>query len=150
MTKRILKEPDATSVKTLIYIKTLNGNQVSSTLVDGIMVSKQVLSARDQIHWVKLPKLYTWKEIPVDPSELATPLKLKNWRYLDLIAGKIASDDAVSIDVLIGANCTKGLEPIDFIASKNEGPLFWRLFWVGLLWDSLEVVAKGMSVAAIE
>ena len=101
----------------------MNGNQkVSSTLVDGIMVSKQVLSTRDQIYWVKLPKLYTRKEIPVDPSEVVTPLKLKKWRYLDCIAGKIASDDAVSIDVLIGANCAKALEPIDLIASKNGGP----------------------------
>ena len=57
----------------------MNDDQVSSKLVDGIMVSKQVLSTRDQIHWVKFPKLYTRKEIPVDPSEVATPLKLKKW-----------------------------------------------------------------------
>ena len=60
VTERILKELDATGAKTSINIKTLNGNQkVSSTLVDGIIVSKQVLSTRDQIHWVKLLKLYT-------------------------------------------------------------------------------------------
>ena len=86
------------------------------------MESKQVLSTRDQIHWVKLPKLYTRKEITVDPSEVATPLKMKKWRQLDCIASKIASDDAESIDVLIGANCAKALETIDFIASKNGGP----------------------------
>ena len=28
----------------------------------------------------------------------------------------------MSIDVLIGMNCTRALEPIDFIASKNGGP----------------------------
>ena len=125
MTEWILKELDVTGGKTLINTNTLNGNQkVSSTLVDGIMVSKQVLSTRDQIHWVKLPKLYTRKEIPVDPSEVATPLKLKKWLpcYLDCTAGKIASNDAVSIDVLIGVNCAKALELIDFIASKNGGP----------------------------
>ena len=120
VTEQILKELDITGVKTSINIKTLNGNQkVSSTLVDGIIVSKQVLSTRDQIHWVKLLKLYTRKEIPVDSSEVATSLKLKKWRYLYCIADKIASDDAGSIDVLIGANCTRALEPIDFIACKN-------------------------------
>ena len=67
------------------------------------------------------------KEILVNPSEVPTPLKLKKWHKLDCITDKIASDDAVSIDavsinVLIGANCTKALEPIDFIASKNGGP----------------------------
>ena len=123
VTERILKELDVTGVKTSINIKTLNGNQkVFSTLVDGIMVSKQVVSTRDQIHWVKRPKLYARNEIPADPSEVATPLTLKKWRYLDCIAGKIDSDDAVSIDVLIGANCTRVLEPIDFIASKDGGP----------------------------
>ena len=61
------------------------------------------------------------KEIPVDSSEVATSLKLKKWHYLDCTAGKINSD-AVSIDVLIGAKCTKALEPIDFFASKNGGP----------------------------
>ena len=79
----------------------------------------QVLSTRDQIHWVKLPKLCTIIETPIHPSEVATSLKLKKWHYLDGIADKIASDDAVSIDVLIGANCTRALEPIDFIACKN-------------------------------
>ena len=73
VTQRILDELDVTGVKTSINIKTLNGNQkVSSTLVDEIMVPKQLLSTRDQIHWVKLPKLYTRKEIPVDPSEVST------------------------------------------------------------------------------
>ena len=122
LTELILKKLDATAVGILININTLNNNQkVSSTLVDRIMVSKQVLSTRNQIHWVKLPKLYTRKDIPVDPSKVANSLKLKKWRYLDCIAGKIVSDDAVSIDVLIGANCTKAFEPIDFIASKNGG-----------------------------
>ena len=78
MTGRILEEIDVTGVKTWNNIKALNGNQkVSSTPVDRIMLSKQVLSAIDQIDWVKLPKLYTRKEIPVDPSEVTTPLKLK-------------------------------------------------------------------------
>ena len=136
VTEQILKELDVIGVKTSINIKTLNGNQkVSSTLVDGIMVSKQVLSARDQIHWVKLPKLYSRKEIPVDPLEVATPLKLKKWQNIDCIAGKIASDDAVSIDALIGANYLKVLEPTDFIVSKNGDPYTLETVWIGVLWD---------------
>ena len=87
--------------------------------------------------------MYTRKEIPVDLSEVATPLKLKKWHYLDCIAGKIASDDAVSIDVLIGANCTRPLEPINFIASKYGGPyaLETVLGWcvVGPNWKELQM-----------
>ena len=50
VTERILKELNVTAVKTSINVKTLKSNQkVSSALVDGIMVLKQVLSTRDQI-----------------------------------------------------------------------------------------------------
>ena len=66
--------------------------------------------------------MYSKKEIPVNLSEVAIPLKVKKWHYLDWIAGKIASDDAVSIDVQIGVNCTNTVEPSNFIARKNAGP----------------------------
>ena len=122
MTDGVLKELDATGVKTLINIKTLNGNQkFSSKLVNQMMVSKQVLTTTDQIHLAKLPKSHSRKEIPVDPSEVGTPIKLKKLSYLDCISSRIAPDDAVSIDVIIGANCTKTLEQTDFITSKNGG-----------------------------
>ena len=86
VTERILKELDVTGAKNSINIKTLNGNQkVSLTLVNGIMVSKLVLRARDQIHCVKLQKLCSRKEISVDPPEVAIPLKMNKWHYLDCV-----------------------------------------------------------------
>ena len=114
MTEWILQELHVTGVKTSININTLNGNQkVSSTLVDGIMVSRQVLSTRDQIHWIKLPKLYRRKEIQVDPSEVATSLKLKKCHYLDCIAGKTASDE-VSKTIFLN----QGITMIHFSITK--------------------------------
>ena len=44
--------------------------------------------------------------MPVDSAEIATLEKLKKWIYLDSIAKDIARDDKVSVDLLIGANCT--------------------------------------------
>ena len=64
------------------------------------MVSKQPLSKDKKIHWVKLPKHYSRVHIPVDSAEIATPEKLKKWRYLDSIAKDIARDDKVSVDLL--------------------------------------------------
>lgn len=55
------------------------------------------MDANDQIHWVKLPKVCSRKEIPVDPSAVATPFKLKKMQYLDCITNKIASDNALSM-----------------------------------------------------
>ena len=36
------------------------------------MVSAPITSPSDQIHWRKLPKTFTRKEIPVDPVGIAT------------------------------------------------------------------------------
>lgn len=73
-----MKELHIPGVETSINIKSLNGNQkISSTLADGIMVSKQVMSANNPVHWIKIPKVYSKKAMPADPSEVATPFKLK-------------------------------------------------------------------------
>lgn len=68
---KVLHKP---GIETSINRKCLNGNKkISSTLVDGIMVSQQITSANNLVHWVKLPKVYAKKAIPVDPAEVATP-----------------------------------------------------------------------------
>ena len=115
------------------------------------MVSKQILSARDQIQCVKLPKLYLRNEIPVDPSEVATQHKLKKWGYLDCVGSKIASDDTVSINVLIGA-LQRLWNQLISLQVKMEILMLWILmFWVGVLSDTLKIVAKKMmSLAAKE
>ena len=69
----------------------------------------------------KTAKLYSREQIPVDLAEIATPEKLKKWRYLDSIAKDIARDDKVSVDSLIGANCIQALEPISVISSQDGG-----------------------------
>ena len=86
------------------------------------MVSKQTLSEDKGIQRVKLPKQYSTEHIPVDSVEIATPEKLKMWRYLDSMAKDIASDDKVSADLLIGGNCIQALEPISVISSQDDGP----------------------------
>ena len=58
----------------------------------------------------------------IDSAEIATPEKLKRWRYLDSIAKDMARDGKVSVDLLIGANCIQALEPISVISSPDGGP----------------------------
>ena len=152
VTEQILKELDVTGVKTSINIKTLNGNQkFSSTLVDGIMVSKQVLGARDQIHWVKLPKLYTRKEIPVDPAEVATPLKLKNGINLIVLLARLLQMMQYQLMFLLVQTVQRLWNQLISLQVKMEVLMLWRLFWGGVLWDSMEGVAKGIiPLATIE
>ena len=106
----------ASLVKSSININTLNGNQKqSSLLVQRLMVSATKISPRNQIHWIKLPKSFTRKEIPVDPAEMATPIKLRKWKYLDKVAKHLATNDNVSVNLWIGTHCLQTLEPLDVI-----------------------------------
>ena len=77
----------------------------SSSLVQGLLVSAPRTSPSNQIHQIKLPKSFTSKEIPVDPVNIATPIKLRKWKYLDKVAKHLATNDEVSVGHLIGANC---------------------------------------------
>ena len=123
VTEDLISKLSVSGVKTSINIKALNGNQKqSSSLVQGLMVSAPITSPSNQIHWIKLPKSFTRKEIPVDPVEIPTPIKLRKWKYLDKVAKHLATDDEVSVDLLIGANCVQALEPVDVISSQCGGP----------------------------
>ena len=63
-------------------------------------------------------------------EDVATP-KLKQWGHLERTLDKINEDDNISVRLLIGANCMKGLEAIDVIPSKNNRPyaIKTRLGW---------------------
>ena len=84
-----------------------------------------------------MPKSFTRKEISVNPVEIATPVKLRKWEYLDKAAKHLATDDQVSVNLLIGANCEQVLEPLDVISSQYGGPYAFRIIlgWciVGLI-----------------
>ena len=48
--------------------------------------------------------------------------KLEKWKYFEPILGEISEKDDIQVDLLIGANCGKALEPIKFISSEVQGP----------------------------
>ena len=64
--------------------------------------------------------------MPVDKEDIAKPSKLKQWNHLESIVGKMSQREDISIGLLIGTNCTKALEPIDIIPSKNDGPYAFK------------------------
>ena len=108
VTEDLIRELGVSGIKTSINIKTLNGNQKqSSSLLQGLMVSAPIKPPSNQIHWIKLPKSFTRKEISVDPVEIPTPIKLRKWKYLDKVAKHLATDDEVSVDLLIGVKCVQ-------------------------------------------
>ena len=115
--------------RTSITIKTLNGEVTNkSSVISGMKVASSRDSSED---WLELPDTYTKKYLPVGKEDVATPSKLKNWGHLERILDEINEDDNISVGLLIRANCTKALEPIDVIPSKNNGPyaIKTRLGW---------------------
>ena len=74
---------------------------------------------------------YTKKQLPVGKDDVATPSNFKKLGHLERILDEINEDDNISVGLLIRANCTKALEPIDVIPSKNNGPyaIKTRLGW---------------------
>ena len=68
-----------------VKIKTLIGHQTESTqIVKDWSVSK-VASQNEQQKWIRLPAVFSKKEIPVGPCENATNGKLQRWKYLERI-----------------------------------------------------------------
>ena len=61
----------------------------------------------------------------VNKEDIATP-KLKQWKHLESIVGKISQKEDISVGLLIEANCAKTLKPIDIIPSKNDGPYVFK------------------------
>ena len=73
-----------------------------------------------------MPKVYTRSYLPVEKEEIATPNKIKKWKYLEKISGEIIQEENIEVGMLIGANCMKALEPIAIIPSSNGGPYAYK------------------------
>ena len=52
----------------------------------------------------------------------ATPVKLKQWKYLEDIIDKVSKRDDTSVGLLIGVDCTNALDPLNIILSCDIGP----------------------------
>ncbi|MEL7338835.1 MAG: DUF1759 domain-containing protein [Bacteroidota bacterium] len=130
VTEDLLRKLEIPGTSTRITIKTLSGEtSIDSTTVTGLEVSSSLASFQDD--WVKLPKCYAQSDLSVSSDEIAIPEKIRSWKYLERIKQEICQTDEGEIGILIGANCTKGLEPTEIISSKNGGPYAFktRLGW---------------------
>ena len=126
--KDLIKELQLSVRKTKLNLKTLNGERTKSTMLIEGMNIKGVSGSNN---WIKLLKMYTRTELPVDKEEIATPDKIKQWDYLKVIASDITQADCIKVGFLIGANCMKALERLKVISGVGGGPSAYqtRLGW---------------------
>ena len=69
---------------------------------------------------IRLPSTFTWKEIPVDQTEILTAGQLKQWKHLDRMSREIGGNESTTVNLLIGANCLKAMEPQEVIPSQGN------------------------------
>ena len=97
---------------------------MKSAAVSGLRVSSSIGSEKEI--WLNLPLVYTREDIPVDIEEVATRENIKNWDHLTVITEKLPHAADIEIELLIGADCSKALEPQEVIPSRSEGPFAFR------------------------
>ena len=68
----LVKRMQTSGRKATLNLKTLNGKRSeATTAVEGLQVAR----SKDGNTWIKLPRIYTRKHLPVDKKEVATPEK---------------------------------------------------------------------------
>ena len=89
----------------------------TSVAVEGLNVCAAAASGKNR--WVKILKAFSQDELQVDAEDIATAEKVAKWEYLDEILHEISQSYDVEIGFLIGANCSKAMEPNKIIPSRN-------------------------------
>ena len=103
----VLKELGLKATKTTLSMKTLHGEGSEDT---SAIAGMQVKGMNGNGSWLRLPRLYTRKDLTVDKEDIATPEKFTEWEYRKPITKEMVQNDDLCNGLLIGANCMKVLE----------------------------------------
>lgn len=99
------------------------------TNVSTYIVNKLEVSGLIVKRYHSLPDVYTQKAMPVGTANIINKDTLRDWPYLNHI--DIPKNHA-EVELLIGTNAVKLLEPWEVVNSQGEGPfaIKTRLAWV--------------------
>ncbi|XP_022595647.1 WD repeat-containing protein 17-like, partial [Seriola dumerili] len=98
-----------------ILLRTMGQEKVvSSNIVSGLEVA-----ALEGDNFLELPRVYTQESMPVNRGNIPTERDIEQWSHLKHI--RLPQIDA-GIELLIGTNVPKALEPLEVVCSVNDGP----------------------------
>ena len=120
-----MRQLNKDSTKTHIFLRTMGqANTVKTNVLTGLEVS-----AYDCNRFLDLPEVYTQPTMPVTRDNIIIQEDLRKWPYLQRI--KVPKLNA-EVDLLIGTNAPRLLEPWEIINSQDNGPYAVRtlLGWV--------------------
>ena len=116
--------PANLSVRAMIGEKTDPSSVIAGLTVRG---TERHLQNYPASKILQLPIAYTYPEIPIEESEIATPSKLKPWKHLESIVEKIEDyDPSIPVGLMIGGNCARAHDPLETIPGVEEGPFAFR------------------------
>lgn len=124
-TESLMRRLNVTGQKVSILLRTMNQEKpVTSHHISGLEVS-----SLDKNDFIQLSNVFTHKTMPVSKLNIPRKEDLTQWPYLKDV--KIHEIDA-GIDLLIGINASKVLEPWEVVNSQGDGPYAVRtlLGWV--------------------
>lgn len=114
-TEKLMHKLNIPGKKTNILLKTMNQEKpVDTYLVKGLEVS-----ALKENNFIALPETYTQNSMPVDTKNIPKAEELRKWTYLNEV--QLPTLDA-DVEILIGNNAPKALEPWNVINSHGDGP----------------------------
>ena len=94
-------------------------------VVEGLKVANGGRKTHQKERWITLPKTYARKDLAVE-SDVVKPNQIAKWKYLEQIKNELTLNPNVKIGFLIGANCSRALEPEMVIHSEGDGPYSFR------------------------
>ncbi len=114
-TESLMRKLHLTGRRGHILLRTMGQEKVvSSNIVSGLEVA-----ALEGDNFLELPRAYTQESMPVNRGNIPTERDIEQWSHLKDI--HLPQIDA-GIELLIGTNVPKALEPLEVVCSVNDGP----------------------------
>ena len=124
-TENLMKRLKITGQRTNILLRTMNQVKPEASYhITGLEIARM-----DSNDFMQLPDVFTHTTMPVSQSNIPKQQDLSHWPYLNHIT--LPEIDS-GIDLLIGTNASKLLEPWEVVNSQADGPYAVRtlLGWV--------------------
>ena len=110
--------------KTSVEVETVNlKKEVEAYAVRNLIArGSEEFGAKYKLEEIRLPETYSQDKIPMDKDDIPTAEAISKWSYLEDVAHTLPGLKDIPFGLLIGNNCPKALEPMEVIASMEEGP----------------------------
>ncbi|KAL1277030.1 hypothetical protein QQF64_023703 [Cirrhinus molitorella] len=138
-TENLMRKLNISGRKTNILLRTMSQDKsVPSYIISGLEVS-----SLEENNLIPMPEVYTQKSMPVDTCNIPTKGELSKWPYLSQVQfPKIPA----KVELLIGSNTPKAIEPWEVINSQGDGPYAVKTLLGWVINGPLQEVKRNTTV----